>query len=59
MTKNCENEIKNRYGEYENLCDILHKYIKISDKVLMIGCGNSKLSENMYDVGIKKLLILI
>ena len=25
------------YGEYENLCDVLHKYIKLTDKVLMIG----------------------
>lgn len=31
------------YGEYENLCDVIHKYIKLNDKVLVIGCGNSKL----------------
>ncbi len=42
-----------RYGEYENLFPILHSYIKLTDKVLVIGCGNSKLSENMYDVGLK------
>ena len=40
-----------RYGEYNNLCGILHKYIKPADKVLMVGCGNSRLSEDMYDVG--------
>ncbi|XP_076436288.1 eEF1A lysine and N-terminal methyltransferase-like [Babylonia areolata] len=39
------------YGEYNNLCGILHKYIKPADKVLMVGCGNSRLSEDMYDVG--------
>lgn len=44
------------YGEYENLCDVLHKYVKLTDQVLMIGCGNSKLSENMYDVGIKHIM---
>jgi hypothetical protein len=41
------------YGEYENLCDVIHRYIKIEDKILMIGCGNSKLSESMYDVGLR------
>lgn len=45
-----------RYGEYENLCDVLHKYIKLTDKLLVIGCGNSRLSENMYDVGIKNII---
>ena len=40
------------YGEYETLCGVLHKYIKRTDNVLMIGCGNSTLSERMYDVGI-------
>lgn len=39
------------YGEYNNLCGILHKYVKPADKVLMVGCGNSRLSEDMYDVG--------
>lgn len=40
-----------RYGEYSNLCGMLHKYVKPTDKVLMVGCGNSRLSEDMYDVG--------
>ncbi|XP_064615984.1 LOW QUALITY PROTEIN: eEF1A lysine and N-terminal methyltransferase-like [Liolophura sinensis] len=39
------------YGEYPELCDVLHKYIKPSDKILMVGCGNSQLSGDMYDVG--------
>lgn len=43
------------YGEYEALCGVLHKYIKLTDSVLMIGCGNSTLSERMYDVGIKNI----
>lgn len=43
------------YGEYENLCGILHKYVKLTDAVLVIGCGNSKLSERMYDVGIPNI----
>lgn len=43
------------YGEYENLCDVLHRYIKINDQILVIGCGNSKLSESMFDVGLKNI----
>lgn len=39
------------YGEFAHLCGIVHKYIKPTDKVLMVGCGNSRLSEDMYDVG--------
>ena len=39
------------YGEYHELCGILHKYIKTTDKVLQIGCGNSTLAADLYDVG--------
>lgn len=42
-----------RYGEYPELCDHLHKYIKTKDDVLNVGCGNSKLCMDMYDVGYK------
>ncbi|KAF8778548.1 eEF1A lysine and N-terminal methyltransferase like protein [Argiope bruennichi] len=40
------------YGEYESLSEILDKYIHPRDKVLIVGCGNSKLSADLYDVGI-------
>ncbi|MED6287130.1 eEF1A lysine and N-terminal methyltransferase [Characodon lateralis] len=43
------------YGDYNKLCGILHKYIKLQDKVLVVGCGNSELSEQLYDVGYKHL----
>uniref|UniRef100_UPI003AB0A47F eEF1A lysine and N-terminal methyltransferase isoform X1 n=1 Tax=Centroberyx gerrardi TaxID=166262 RepID=UPI003AB0A47F len=43
------------YGDYNKLCGVLHKYIKPQDKVLVVGCGNSELSEQMYDVGYKHL----
>lgn len=39
------------YGEYTELCGILHKYIKTKDNTLVIGCGSSRLSEDMYDLG--------
>ena len=40
-----------RYGEYNEMCGILHKYMKPAEKILMIGCGNSRLSGDLYDVG--------
>ncbi|XP_056619937.1 eEF1A lysine and N-terminal methyltransferase isoform X1 [Triplophysa dalaica] len=43
------------YGDYNSLCGILHKYIKPRDKVLVVGCGNSELSEQLYDVGYRHL----
>ncbi|KAK3593719.1 hypothetical protein CHS0354_013617 [Potamilus streckersoni] len=39
------------YGEYPELCGTLHKYIKPTDHVLVLGCGNSQLSADLYDVG--------
>ncbi|XP_039447622.1 eEF1A lysine and N-terminal methyltransferase homolog [Culex pipiens pallens] len=43
------------YGEYPELCGQLHKYIKTKDEVLMVGCGNSKLSMDLYDVGFRQI----
>ncbi|XP_058610804.1 eEF1A lysine and N-terminal methyltransferase isoform X2 [Onychostoma macrolepis] len=43
------------YGDYNSLCGVLHKYIKHRDKVLVVGCGNSELSEQLYDVGYHQL----
>ncbi|XP_054285065.1 eEF1A lysine and N-terminal methyltransferase homolog [Macrosteles quadrilineatus] len=43
------------YGEYPELCGILHKYIRPKDKTLVIGCGNSTLSSDLYDVGYRQI----
>ncbi|TKS74918.1 Methyltransferase-like protein 13 [Collichthys lucidus] len=43
------------YGDYNKLCGVLHKYIRAQHKVLVVGCGNSELSEQLYDVGYKHL----
>ena len=43
------------YGEYHELCGILHKYCKNSDKILQIGCGNSSLASDLYDVGYRQI----
>ncbi|XP_048214277.1 eEF1A lysine and N-terminal methyltransferase isoform X2 [Perognathus longimembris pacificus] len=44
------------YGTYLDLCGVLHKYIKPREKVLVIGCGNSELSEQLYDVGYQDIV---
>lgn len=44
------------YGEYADICELLHKYCKFSDNILMSGCGNSNLSEDMFDVGYSNIV---
>ncbi|XP_018589744.1 eEF1A lysine and N-terminal methyltransferase-like isoform X2 [Scleropages formosus] len=44
------------YGDYGQLCGVLHRYMKPRDKVLVVGCGNSELSEQLYDVGYQQLI---
>ena len=44
------------YGEYTDLCHILHTgYLKSSSRVLIVGCGNSKLREDLYDAGFQTI----
>lgn len=43
------------YGNYIELAGLLHRYIKPKDVVLVPGCGNSKLSENLYDGGCQNI----
>lgn len=43
------------YGEYTDHCHLLHKYLKNTSRILMAGCGNSKLSEDLYDAGFEAI----
>ena len=43
------------YGEYTDLCHVPHKHLKPSSRVLVVGCGNSKLSEELYDAGFQTI----
>ena len=38
------------------LKELIAKYVKQSDRVLNIGCGNSRLSEEMYEDGYKHIV---
>ncbi|XP_047469133.1 eEF1A lysine and N-terminal methyltransferase-like [Penaeus chinensis] len=44
------------YGEYAELCGLLHKYIRPKDKILVAGCGNSTISADLYRVGYKDMV---
>src|SRR5215813_13303247 len=44
-----------RYSDFIDLASILCKYIKARDDVLIIGCGNSTLSSDLYDTGIEHI----
>jgi len=43
------------YGEYHELCGILHKYTRPLDNILQVGCGNSSLASDLYDVGYRNI----
>jgi 2-polyprenyl-3-methyl-5-hydroxy-6-metoxy-1,4-benzoquinol methylase len=43
------------YGEYEDLKDLFEKYLKPADKILHIGCGNSTLTETLFDIGFRHI----
>ncbi|KAG5896827.1 hypothetical protein JTB14_032068 [Gonioctena quinquepunctata] len=43
------------YGEYPELAENIHKYIKKQDDVLIIGCGNSTLGRDLFDIGYSKI----
>lgn len=45
-----------RYGEFPELSGHLLKYIKPKDDILIVGCGNSTLGMDLYDVGYKSVV---
>ncbi|POM70084.1 S-adenosyl-L-methionine-dependent methyltransferase [Phytophthora palmivora] len=34
-------------ARYENVAELLAKYVRLSDRILMVGCGNSTFSIDM------------
>ncbi|XP_066141878.1 eEF1A lysine and N-terminal methyltransferase homolog isoform X1 [Euwallacea fornicatus] len=43
------------YGEYPELAKYLHKYLKLQDNILIVGCGSSTLGKDLYDVGCRNI----
>ncbi|UYV81966.1 ECE2 [Cordylochernes scorpioides] len=42
---------KDWLGKYSAFSHLINKHVKTSDKILMLGCGNSTLAEDMYKDG--------
>jgi len=45
------------YQRYSGIAHFVHKYVKRDDAVLVAGCGNSRLSEDMVDDGYRAGII--
>jgi SAM-dependent methyltransferase len=43
------------YVPFTSLKDIFMLYLKKTDNILVIGCGNSRMSEDLFDFGYKKI----
>lgn len=43
------------YQRYSGIQELIQKYIKKDDSILMSGCGNSRLSEDMYEDGYQSI----
>uniref|UniRef100_A0A914H2M9 Methyltransferase type 11 domain-containing protein n=1 Tax=Globodera rostochiensis TaxID=31243 RepID=A0A914H2M9_GLORO len=43
------------YGSYGKLSPVLEKYMRPSDTILQIGCGNSSLAEQLHDNGFRNV----
>ncbi|CEF68086.1 Methyltransferase domain-containing protein [Strongyloides ratti] len=50
-----EEETYEWIANFEEFGNILLKYLKPDDKILHIGCGNSKLSQQLFDRGFKNI----
>lgn len=44
------------YGEFWQLAGTICKYLKSTDKILIVGCGNSALSADLYDTGYRNII---
>ncbi len=49
----CPSLLLNNHAGYHAFRDEMRKHVRSSDRILMVGCGNSLLSEDMYRDGYK------
>jgi len=53
--KNGSNNMFDWLEDFASLKKLLSQYVKPTDKVLIVGCGNANFSEDMYDAGYQNL----
>lgn len=41
---------------YEEFKELIHEHVRKSDRILMLGCGNSTISEDMYNDGYRNIV---
>lgn len=44
-----------RYGEYEDLRKLVRQSLQRTDRILVVGCGNSNFSPALYDDGFEEV----
>ncbi|KIJ55653.1 hypothetical protein M422DRAFT_151736 [Sphaerobolus stellatus SS14] len=44
------------FKSYSQIEDFIKEFVKPGDRILMLGCGNSTLSEEMYEAGYKNIV---
>lgn len=44
-----------RYGEYQDLRKLVCRTLKRTDRILVVGCGNSNFSAELYDDGFEEV----
>ena len=49
------NESFEWYGKYEDMAELIEAHLPKSSSILMVGCGNSEFSHDLYDAGYKAL----
>lgn len=47
--------VRKRYGEYADLRKLVHRTLRRTDQILVIGCGNSNFSAELYDDGFEEV----
>merc|ERR1711865_555560 len=50
-----DKEVFDWYQRYEGIKNIITRYVEPDSRVLMVGCGNSRLSEEMYEDNISNI----
>lgn len=46
-----------RYGEFQDLRTVVHKTLRRENRILVVGCGNSNFSAELYDDGFEEVTI--